>query len=52
MLSNRIACNILIQSKLLANYNKPREGSVGLTSGKIMTLSIFVKFLDSSHKSR
>ena len=30
MLSNRIACSVLIQSKLVANYNKPRGESVGL----------------------
>ena len=34
MPSNRIACNFLIQSKLVANYKKPRERGVGLTPGK------------------
>ena len=52
MLSNRIACNFLIQSKLVACYMNPREGSVGLTPGKKVTISIFEKFLDGSHKSR
>ena len=50
--STRIACNFLIQSKLVANYKKPKEKDVGLTSGKKITLSIFVKFLDGSHKSQ
>ena len=34
MLSNRIACNFFIQRKLVANYEKPREGGVGLTPEK------------------
>ena len=46
MPSNRIASNFLIQNKLVANYKKPREGGVGLTPGKKITPSIFVKFLD------
>ena len=52
MLSNRIASNFLIRSKLVANYKKSREAGVGLTPGKKVALSIFVKFLDGSHKSR
>ena len=47
MHSNRIACNFLIQRKLVA-----REGDVGLTPGKKITRSIFVKFLDGLPKSR
>ena len=31
---NRIACNFLIQRKLVANY-KPRERGVGLTPGAL-----------------
>ena len=50
MPSNRIACNFLIQSKVVANYKKPREGGVGLTPGKKITPSIFVKFLDGLQK--
>ena len=34
MPSDRIACNFLIQSKLIANFKKPRKGGVGLTPGK------------------
>ena len=34
MPSDRIACNFLIQSKLLANYKKPKEGGVVLIPGK------------------
>ena len=36
MHSDRIACNFLIQSKLVA-----RDGDVGLTPEKKITLSIF-----------
>ena len=43
MLSNRIAYNALIQSKLVANYNKPREGSVDLTPGKTSYAKYFRK---------
>ena len=43
MLSNRIAYNVLIQSKLVANYNKPREGGVVLTPGKTNYAKYFCK---------
>ena len=42
----------LTQIKLVANYKKPREGGVGLTSEKKITRSIFRKFLGGSHKNR
>ena len=49
MLSIHITCIVILQSKLVPNYYKLREG-IGLTTGKKFTLSIFVKFLDGSHK--
>ena len=43
MISNRIACNFLIQSKLVENYEMPREGGVGLTPGKKNYAKYFCK---------
>ena len=43
MLSNRTAYNVLIQSKLVANYDKPRAGGVGLTPGKTNYAKYFCK---------
>ena len=54
MPSNCIACNFLIQGKLVANYVKPREGGVGLTLGKNYAkyfLKVFRQFTQKPIKS-